>query len=105
MSLSLSVSNRGLVIHGHGMFPPPPPGKSVLNMTSMSTFPWKKLMKLKKRTESHCCAKISWEKTGAAGCLASWNGIMMNLELWNFGQFPSIIKDDSYIEVEKIPES
>ena len=31
----------------------------------------------------------------------------MNLELehWNFGQFPSIIKDDSYIEVEKIPES
>lgn len=24
MSLSLSVSNRGLEIHGHGMFPPPP---------------------------------------------------------------------------------
>jgi len=67
----------------------------------------KKKKKKKKRTERHCCARISWEKTGAAGCLANWNGIMMNLELehWNFGQFPSIIKDDSYIEVEKIPES
>ena len=25
--MSLSVSNRGLEIHGHGMFPPPPKKK------------------------------------------------------------------------------